>query len=153
MFRPFDDNRNRRVSEAAVSSNEESPRGELTTRTLAMPADANPSGDIFGGWVLSQMDIAGGIAAGQHAQGRVATVAIDAMSFIRPVNIGDILCVYAEVEKTGRTSITIHLESWALRERLGERVKVTEGRFIFVALDDNGNPRPLAEHANDNAHD
>lgn len=136
-----------------MSSNEESPRGELTTRTLAMPGDANPSGDIFGGWVLSQMDIAGGIAAGQHAQGRVATVAIDAMSFIRPVNIGDILCVYAEVEKTGRTSITIHLEAWAMRERLGERVKVTEGRFIFVALDENGKPRPLAEHANDNAHD
>ncbi|MEM9357226.1 MAG: acyl-CoA thioesterase [Pseudomonadota bacterium] len=126
-----------------MSDRDENPRGELTTRTLAMPADANPNGDIFGGWVLSQMDIAGGIAAGQHAQGRVATVAIDAMSFIRPVNIGDILCVYAEIEKTGRTSITIHLEAWALRERMGERVKVTEGQFIFVALDDDGRPRPL----------
>ncbi len=126
-----------------MSDSDETPRGELTTRTLAMPADANPSGDIFGGWVLSQMDIAGGIAAGQHAQGRVATVAIDAMSFIRPVNIGDILCVYAEIEKSGRTSITVHLEAWALRERMGERVKVTEGQFIFVALDDDGRPRPL----------
>lgn len=126
-----------------MSDNNETPRGELTTRTLAMPADANPSGDIFGGWVLSQMDIAGGIAAGQHAQGRVATVAIDAMSFIRPVNIGDILCVYAEIEKSGRTSITVHLEAWALRERMGERVKVTEGQFVFVALDDDGRPRPL----------
>ena len=126
-----------------MGDNNETPRGELTTRTLAMPADANPSGDIFGGWVLSQMDIAGGIAAGQHAQGRVATVAIDAMSFIRPVNIGDILCVYAEIERFGRTSITVHLEAWALRERMGERVKVTEGQFVFVALDDDGRPRPL----------
>ena len=94
-----------------MSDSEDQPRGELTTRTLAMPADANPSGDIFGGWVLSQMDIAGGIAAGQHAQGRVATVAIDAMTFIRPVNIGDILCVYADIERVGRTSITVHLEA------------------------------------------
>ena len=126
-----------------MSDSEDHPRGELTTRTLAMPADANPSGDIFGGWVLSQMDIAGGIAAGQHAQGRVATVAIDAMTFIRPVNIGDILCVYADIAKVGRTSITVHLEAWALRERMGERVKVTEGQFVFVALDENGQPRPV----------
>lgn len=96
--------------------------------------------------MLSQMDIAGGIAAGQYAQGRVATVAIDAMSFIRPVNIGDVLCVYAEVEKAGRTSITILLEAWALRKRLGERVKVAEGRFIFVAMDDEGRPRPVSDH-------
>ncbi|MEM7748503.1 MAG: acyl-CoA thioesterase [Pseudomonadota bacterium] len=131
------------MNKVTMGDNNETPRGELTTRTLAMPADANPSGDIFGGWVLSQMDIAGGIAAGQHAQGRVATVAIDAMSFIRPVNIGDILCVYAEIERFGRTSITVHLEAWALRERMGERVKVTEGQFVFVALDDDGRPRPL----------
>ncbi|MEM9027998.1 MAG: acyl-CoA thioesterase [Pseudomonadota bacterium] len=119
------------------------PRGELTTRTLAMPADANPSGDIFGGWVLSQMDIAGGIAAGQRSQGRVATVAIDAMSFIRPVYVGDILCVYTDVERVGRTSMTIHLEAWALRKRIGERVKVTDGRFTFVAIDDDGRPREI----------
>lgn len=128
-----------------MSDSEDQPRGELTTRTLAMPADANPSGDIFGGWVLSQMDIAGGIAAGQHAQGRVATVAIDAMTFIRPVNIGDILCVYADIERVGRTSIAVHLEAWALRERMGERVKVTEGQFVFVALDETGRPRPLKD--------
>ena len=78
------------------------PRGELTLRTVAMPADANPNGDIFGGWVLSQMDLAGGIAAGQRADGRVVTVAINAMTFIKPVNVGDVLCVYADVEKTGR---------------------------------------------------
>ena len=119
------------------------PRGELTTRTLAMPSDANPSGDIFGGWVLSQMDIAGGIAAGQFSHGRVATVAVDAMSFIRPVFVGDVLCVYADIEKTGRSSMTIHLEAWAMRKRIGERVKVTEGRFIFVAIDDDRRPRSL----------
>ena len=128
-----------------MSDSEDQPRGELTTRTLAMPADANPSGDIFGGWVLSQMDIAGGIAAGQHAQGRVATVAIDAMTFIRPVNIGDILCVYADIERVGRTSIAVHLEAWALRERMWVRVKVTEGQFVFVALDETGRPRPLKD--------
>ena len=119
------------------------PRGKLSIRTLAMPADANPAGDIFGGWVLSQMDIAGGIAAGQRAQGRVATVAVTAMTFHLPVYVGDVLCVYAEVEKVGRTSITIGLEAWALRGRLGDRVRVTQGRFIFVAIDAEGNPRPV----------
>lgn len=119
------------------------PRGELTTRTLAMPGDANPSGDIFGGWVLSQMDIAAGISAGQRAEGRVATVAINAMSFIKPVNVGDVLCVYTDIERTGRTSIVIHVEAWVLRQRLGGRVKVTEGQFTFVALDSEGAPRPL----------
>ncbi|NNF79495.1 MAG: acyl-CoA thioesterase, partial [Rhizobiales bacterium] len=104
---------------------------------------ANPSGDIFGGWVLSQMDIAGGIAAGQRAKGRVATVAVNAMSFIRPVNVGDILCVYASIKRTGRTSISVHLEAWAMRGRLGERVKVTEGTFTFVAIDKAGKPTPF----------
>lgn len=119
------------------------PTGNLMTRTLAMPADANPSGDIFGGWVLSQMDIAAGICAGQRAQGRVATVAIEAMTFLRPVHVGDVLCVYARVEREGRTSVGIHLEAWALRNRLGERVKVTDGTFTFVAIDSEGRPRPL----------
>lgn len=126
-----------------MSQSPDEPEGELTTRTLAMPADANPSGDIFGGWVLSQMDIAGGIAAGQRAKGRVATVAVNAMSFIRPVNVGDILCVYASIERTGRTSISVHLEAWAMRGRLSERVKVTEGTFTFVAIDKDGKPTPL----------
>jgi acyl-CoA thioesterase YciA len=121
----------------------EEPKGDLTTRTLAMPADANPSGDIFGGWVLSQMDIAAGICAGQRAEGRVATVAIDAMTFLRPVRVGDVLCVYTSIEREGRTSIRIHLEAWALRNRLGERVKVTDGTFTFVAIDSYGRPRPL----------
>ena len=124
-------------------ANSDEPGGELVTRTLAMPSDTNPSGDIFGGWVLSQMDIAGGIAAGQRAQGRVATVAIDGMAFIRPVNVGDVLCVYAHIERYGRTSMSIHIEAWVLRGRIGERVKVTEGNFTFVSIDNDGNPRPL----------
>jgi acyl-CoA thioesterase YciA len=119
------------------------PRGELSIRTLAMPADANPNGDIFGGWVLSQMDIGGGIAAGRRARGRVATVAVDAMTFHLPVYVGDVLCVYADLERVGRTSMTLWLEAWALRGRLGERVRVTEGRFTFVAIDETGKPRPV----------
>jgi acyl-CoA thioesterase YciA len=121
------------------------PRGQLTTRTLAMPADANPSGDIFGGWVLSQMDLAAGICAGQRAQGRVATIAIDAMKFIRPVHVGDVLCVYTDVSRVGRTSLGIDVEAWVLRQRMGERVKVTEGTFTFVAIDQDRKPRPLPE--------
>ena len=119
------------------------PHGDLTTRTLAMPADANPSGDIFGGWVLSQMDIAGGIHAGQHAKRRVATVAIEAMHFIKPVRVGDVLCVYASVGRVGRTSVAVRLEAWALRNRLGDRAKVTEGVFTFVALDAEGRSVPI----------
>lgn len=115
----------------------------MAIRTLAMPADANPSGDIFGGWVLSQMDLAGGITAGQRAQGRVATVAIDAMTFHRPVYVGDVLCVYAQIARIGRSSICIDLEAWVLRGRQGDRVMVTEGRFVFVAIDDEGRPRPV----------
>ena len=122
---------------------EEKTKGRLTTRTLAMPADTNPSGDIFGGWVLSQMDNAASICAGQRAQRRVVTVALDRMSFIRPVRVGDILGVYTEVESVGRTSVVIHAEAWVRRERIGIREKVTEGRFTFVALDDNGTPTPL----------
>lgn len=120
-----------------------SPRGELALRTLAMPADANPNGDIFGGWVLSQMDIAAGMTAGQRAKGRVATVAIDGMTFKLPVFVGDILCVYTEIERVGTTSITLHVEAWALRSRQEHRVRVTEAQFIFVAIDDDRNPIPV----------
>jgi acyl-CoA thioesterase YciA len=108
-----------------------------------MPKDANPSGDIFGGWVLSQMDIAAGMTASQRSRGRVATVAIDAMSFKLPVFVGDILCVYTEILGIGTTSMKIHVEAWALRERVGENVKVTEGLFTFVAIDDERRPRPV----------
>ena len=119
------------------------PRGELTTRTLAMPADANPAGDIFGGWVLSQMDIAGGISAAERAQSRTVTVALDRMHFIRPVKIGDVLCVYTDIERIGKSSLDIHVEAWAQRDRSRRMVKVTEAKLTFVALGDDGRPRPL----------
>ena len=93
------------------------PKGALTVRTLAMPADTNPAGDIFGGWVMSQMDIAGAIAAVERAKGRVATVAVEAMTFIAPVKVGDILCVYTSIDRVGTTSITIALEAWVRRNR------------------------------------
>ncbi len=117
--------------------------GSLTTRIVAMPSFTNPSGDIFGGWVLSQMDIAAGICAGQRAQTRVVTVALDSMSFIRPVKVGDILGVYTKVIKTGRTSMVINVEAWVRRNRIGNREKVTEGHFKFVALDEEGLPVPI----------
>ncbi len=120
-----------------------SPRGELSLRTLAMPRDANPNGDIFGGWVLSQMDIAAGMSASQRARGRVATVAIDAMTFKLPVYVGDILCVYTDIERVGTSSMAIHVEAWVLRDRMGERLKVTEGKFTFVAIDGQRKPRPV----------
>jgi acyl-CoA thioesterase YciA len=122
---------------------ETEPHRTLTIRTLAMPADTNPSGDIFGGWLLSQMDIAGGIAAMERAKGRCVTVAVEAMTFISPVKVGDILCVYTTVEQVGTTSITIDIEAWARRNRMGDRVKVTEGRFVYVALDDKGAKRKV----------
>jgi len=121
----------------------EQPRGELSLRTLAMPRDANPNGDIFGGWVISQMDIAAGMAASLRSRGRAATVAIDGMVFRLPVYVGDILCVYTDLERIGRTSMSIHVEAFALRGRMGERVKVTEGKFTFVAIDDERKPRPV----------
>ena len=119
------------------------PRGDLTVRTIAMPADTNANGDIFGGWVLSQMDLAGGIAGVERAQGRVVTVALDAMKFIRPVRVGDVLCVYTEVEHIGRTSMRIHVEAWARRFSTHSREKVTDATFTFVAIDDDGKPRPV----------
>ncbi len=119
------------------------PHGELTVRLIAMPADTNANGDIFGGWVLSQMDQAGGIAAVERAQGRVVTIAVDAMTFIRPVRVGDVLCVYTYVDKVGRTSMKIHIEAWAQRFQTHVREKVTVATFTFVAIDDQGRPRPV----------
>jgi acyl-CoA thioesterase YciA len=119
------------------------PQGDLTIRTLAMPADTNPAGDIFGGWVMSQMDIAGSIAAHERTKGRTVTVAVEGMTFISPVKVGDVLCVYTTVERVGTTSITVSMEAWARRNRLGDRVKVTEARFVYVALDDNGLKRKI----------
>ena len=129
------------TTETATETAAAEPAGTLTIRTLAMPADTNPSGDIFGGWVMSQMDIAGAIAAVEVARGRVVTVAVEAMSFIAPVKVGDILCVYTTIERVGTTSISVGIEAWARRNRFADRVKVTDGRFIYVALDDAGNKR------------
>jgi acyl-CoA thioesterase YciA len=128
-----------------VPSNEEAPQGELTVRTIAMPADTNANGDIFGGWVMAQMDIAGGIAGVERAQGRVVTVAADGMTFIRPVRVGDVLCVYTRISSVGRTSMKIQIEAWARRFRRDVREKVTEATFTFVAIDDEGRPRPVPE--------
>lgn len=118
-------------------------RGDPAVRTLAMPADTNPSGDIFGGWLLAQMDVAAGIVAYQRARGRVATVALDGMTFHRPVYVGDLVSCYATVSRVGRTSITVQVETWVNRGRTGEQVKVTEGRFTLVAIDDQGRPRAV----------
>jgi acyl-CoA thioesterase YciA len=121
----------------------DAPRGELTVRTIAMPADTNANGDIFGGWVMSRMDQAGGIAGVERAQGRVVTVKVDAMTFIQPVRVGDVLCVYTEVENIGRSSMKIHIEAWAQRFMTHRRDKVTDATFTFVAIDENGKPRPV----------
>ncbi len=119
------------------------PQSEATLRVVAMPADVNINGDIFGGWVLSQMDIASGIVAAQRARGRVATVAVDAMKFIRPVKVGDVLCVWAWVERVGRTSMGIRIEAWANKPRKGTSEKVTEAVFTYVAIDEDGRPRQV----------
>jgi acyl-CoA thioesterase YciA len=118
-------------------------RGEPAVRTLAMPADTNPSGDIFGGWVIAQMDLAAGIVAGRRAQGRVATVALDGLSFHRPVYVGDLVSCHAEVVKVGRTSMTVKVETYVIRSRTREEVQVTEGHFTMVAIDADGRPRPV----------
>jgi len=122
----------------------EQPRGTLAIRQLAMPADTNPNGDIFGGWLMSQMDIAGGITAFSRARGRVATVAVDTMTFHRPVKVGDVLCCYTDVVRVGTTSITVAVEAWVLNQQDPDnRAKVTEGTFTYVAIDDSGNKRPV----------
>ncbi len=119
------------------------PLGEPAIRTVAMPADTNPSGDIFGGWLMSQMDIAGGIVAMRRARGRVATVAVDAMTFLAPVGVGDEVSLYASVVSTGRTSVRVLIEAWKRNRYNDEALKVTDGTFIFVAIDDDRRPRPL----------
>ena len=119
------------------------PRGDVTVRVSAMPADTNANGDIFGGWVLSQMDAAGGIACSEYAKGRVVTIAIEAMTFIRPVKVGDVLCVYTAIDKVGRSSMKVHVEAWARRRLTHDREKVTDATFTFVAIDETGRPRPI----------
>ncbi len=121
------------------------PQGEPAIRITAMPADANPAGDIFGGWLMAQMDMAAGIVAARRAKGRAATIAVEGMTFHHPVHVGDEVSVYAALAKAGRTSMTIDVETWR-RARTGEdRQKVTQARFFFVAIDDERKPRPLPQ--------
>jgi acyl-CoA thioesterase YciA len=126
------------------------PRGELASRTLAMPADTNPSGDIFGGWIMAQMDAAGAISATRLASGRVVTAAVSHISFLQPVKVGDVVCCYTDVLRTGRTSLTLCVEVWVLRQGQGPRVKVTAAEFTFVALDEANRPR-FVSHPMDGA--
>ena len=120
------------------------PKGELAIRSLAMPADTNQHGDIFGGWLMSQMDIAGGVTARARAHGRVATVAVTGFTFHRAVLVGDVVCCYADIQKVGTTSITIGVEAWVLRpQESKDHFKVTEGVFTFVALDETGEKCPV----------
>ncbi|PJE77865.1 putative acyl-CoA thioester hydrolase [invertebrate metagenome] len=121
------------------------PRGELVLRTLAMPADTNPNGDIFGGWLLSQMDIAGGLAAKQRSHSRISTIAIESMAFHHPVKVGDVICCYAEFIRVGTTSMRIRLEVWVMSfpYEPEQRAKVTEGIFTYVAINDQGRPHPV----------
>lgn len=119
------------------------PRGELAARHLAMPADTNPAGDIFGGWIMASMDAAAAMAMASHAGGRTVTVAVSGMTFIAPVKVGDTVCFYADVRHIGRTSMSLDVEVWVLRQGRGDRVKVTEAEFTFVAVDAEGRPRPI----------
>jgi acyl-CoA thioesterase YciA len=123
------------------------PRGALASRTLAMPADTNPLGDIFGGWIMSLMDSAAKMSATQHAHGRVVTAAVSNIVFLAPIKVGDTVCCYTDLTRRGRSSMTLAVEVWVLRQGQGDRVKVTDAEFTFVAVDDDGRPRPLARGA------
>jgi acyl-CoA thioesterase YciA len=122
---------------------ETEPQGDLCTRTLAMPADTNQNGDIFGGWLLSQMDISGGIFASKIAKSRTVTVAIDAMNFRKPVYVGDLVSVHANLVRIGKTSITVHLEAWVVRRKEMQSIMVTDGNFTYVSIDDQGHPQAI----------
>jgi acyl-CoA thioesterase YciA len=119
------------------------PRGDLCIRTLAMPADTNANGDIFGGWLLSQMDIGGGIFASKVAKSRTVTVAIEAMNFRKAVYVGDLVSVHANLVRIGRTSITVHLEAWVQRRKELQSILVTDGNFTYVSIDDHGCPQAI----------
>ena len=129
------------VHAPSISGNE--PQGDLCIRTLAMPADTNANGDIFGGWLLSQMDLGGGVFASKVAKSRTVTVAIEAMNFRKAVYVGDLVSVHANLVRVGRTSITVHLEAWVLRRREQQSILVTDGNFTYVSIDDQGRPQPI----------
>ena len=119
------------------------PRGTIVTQTIAMPGDTNANGDIFGGWLLSQMDLSAGVTATQRAGGRCVTVAIDSMQFKKPVHVGDIVSCYTDICDEGSSSIKLMVEAWCVRQQSHLLEQVTQGIFTFVAIDDNGRPRPL----------
>lgn len=121
------------------------PPGEVTLQTVALPADSNANGDIFGGWLMSQMDLGASVLARRRAVGRVATVAVDAMQFLKPVKIGDVVAIHAEMQREGRSSMRIGVEVWATRVPENRHIKVTEAVFTFVAIDDDGRSRPLPD--------
>lgn len=121
----------------------EKPKGELTIQTVAMPADTNANGDIFGGWLVSYMDLGAGIAARNRAHSRAVTVGIDGLRFLKPVNVGDVVCCYADLFEVGRTSMKINMTVWTLSHYEKEQKKAAEGRFIFVAIDEQGRPQPV----------
>ena len=122
---------------------ETEPCGDLSIRTLAMPADTNQNGDIFGGWLLAQMDVGGGVFASKIAKSRTVTVAIEAMNFRKPVFVGDLVSVHANLVRIGRTSITVHLEAWVLRRKELKPILVTYGNFTYVSIDDQGHPQAV----------
>lgn len=121
------------------------PEGELSIRTLAMPADTNQNGDIFGGWLLSQMDLAGSIYAYKTTKSRNVTVAIEAMTFRKPVYVGDVVSVHATTVRVGRTSITVHVAAWVQRRNQSNSILVTDGNYTYVAVDDQGNPQQIRQ--------
>src|ERR1700722_17500195 len=127
----------------APLNTESEPNGDLCTRALAMPAATNQNGDIFGGWLLSQMDLAGGVFASKAAKARTVTVAIEAMNFRKPVFVGDLVSVHASLVKIGKTSITVHLEAWVMRRKEMHSILVTDGNFTYVAIDDQGHPQVI----------
>jgi acyl-CoA thioesterase YciA len=129
----------------APPNTETEPLGDLCIRTLAMPADTNANGDIFGGWLLSQMDVGGGIFASKVAKSRTVTVAIEAMNFRKPVYVGDLVSVHATLVRIGRTSVTVRLEAWVLRRKEMQSILVTDGNFTYVSIDDHGHPQIIAQ--------
>ncbi|HEY0210238.1 acyl-CoA thioester hydrolase YciA [Acerihabitans sp.] len=131
-----------------MSDNPFLPSGELVLRTLAMPADTNANGDIFGGWLMSQMDMGGAILAKEIAEGRVVTVRVDGMTFLKPVAVGDVVCCYARCTGTGTSSLNINVEVWVKKVStapIGQRYRATEAAFTYVAVDDEGKARPLPD--------
>ena len=119
------------------------PTGQLTVRIVAMPADTNSSGDIFGGWIMAQMDLSAGVAGRERARGRVVTASVSSLSFLQPVKVGDVVAVYTEVVGTGRSSIRVQIEAWVVRGTGSRQLKVTEALFVMVAVDEAGSPAPL----------